>query len=254
MAKQESELIQKQNWNEFAKEYYQVQKESQITLVDQVTTYLLAQKILPTQSTVDLAGGSGRFIKTLSQQSQTYLNYDISKEMLHYAKIEALNHHLTNTNFQEGSLREFLQAKQTYSLIFSAANPALTTIESFNALRDLAVEYLVLLNPIAQFDDIFSPIEQALGVKQSYDDYATYMATLAQYLETQQIAYVQNEFNFQTSEIIPRQLLWDYFDSEKNDTKINPLLAKIANRQEIISHTQLKFQMLIVTGTGQKMN
>ncbi|WP_419348933.1 hypothetical protein, partial [Acinetobacter baumannii] len=66
-------------WDDFAAEYYQIQKESQVPIVTDIEKFLTEQRLLPTNSVVDLGGGSGRYLALLAQNSQQYTIVDISE-------------------------------------------------------------------------------------------------------------------------------------------------------------------------------
>ena len=52
-------------WDDFAAEYAEIQQESQLTIAEDLATFLKTNGILPISSFVDLAAGSGRYIPAI---------------------------------------------------------------------------------------------------------------------------------------------------------------------------------------------
>ena len=73
-------------WDDFAAEYAEIQQESQLTIAEDLATFLKTNGILPISSFVDLAAGSGRYIPAILPDTERYLAIDFSVEMLKAAR------------------------------------------------------------------------------------------------------------------------------------------------------------------------
>ena len=73
-------------WNHFAADYAAAEQDSRLPLAHDVTTWMIANELLPTDSLIDLAAGTGRFAIRLAPYVRHLTLIDWSSAMLTYAK------------------------------------------------------------------------------------------------------------------------------------------------------------------------
>ena len=159
--------MDKEEWNTFAKDYYESQKESSTTIVEDIVAYLKARIYYAASKphSQDVAGGAGRYLP-LAKEIEQYELIDFSEEMLVYAEHEAQVLGLNNCQFILQDLASFLQEEKTYELVFSAANPALASCEQLEKLRGKRRACLIL-RVVSSEDNVFVPLERHLGIEES---------------------------------------------------------------------------------------
>ncbi|MEL5941081.1 methyltransferase domain-containing protein, partial [Tetragenococcus halophilus] len=109
----------KQFWDDFAREYTDIQEESQLTIQKDVLDFFNKQGILPQNNLLDLAGGSGKYVPYFISQLQNYVLVDLSSEML---KLASNKYPYKNLSLIESSQQSFLQQTKdhTFDIVFSA--------------------------------------------------------------------------------------------------------------------------------------
>lgn len=231
-------------WDEFAPDYYQIQQASQVPIVSDVIHFLRQQQLLPTQSVVDLGGGSGRYLPDLAQASQHYVISDISTVMLQYARQEAQKAAVKNVAYQVESLDQFLATTpdQTYQIIFMALNPSVTPA-NIQAIAQKSQRWTVVLRLTLNEDDLFSPLAQQLGIDESDPNIDAQIMTQ---FKTQLPATVhEQQFSYTYQETIDRQLVLDYYADYADQTRLRAAVAALfKTKTQLISQTKLTYTLL----------
>ncbi|MGL4481560.1 MAG: SAM-dependent methyltransferase, partial [Lactococcus garvieae] len=70
MTEEEQELVY--FWDDFAEEYEEIQQESPFPIAQELGKFLVQEKILPCQTLLDIAGGSGRYLAVFQEQVKKY--------------------------------------------------------------------------------------------------------------------------------------------------------------------------------------
>ncbi len=68
---------------------------------------------------------------------------------------------LSNVSFIKRSLEEFIQSSETYEVVFTAANPALTHPNQLEKLMKKASKWCVIMRVVESIDDIFLSYRKA---------------------------------------------------------------------------------------------
>ena len=144
-------------WDEFAEEYEAIQQESIFPIAEELRDFLLAENLLPCQTFLDLAGGSGRYLSTLKAYVEKYDLVDLSAEMLKLAAAKSSSTVQLIKNDQKSFLS---QNKQRYGIVFSAMNPALQTKEELLDFCQASHDWCLILRVITDEDQLFSPYEE----------------------------------------------------------------------------------------------
>lgn len=235
-------------WDGFAAEYYQIQKESQVPIVADIEKFLKEQCLLPTNSVVDLGGGSGRYLPMLAQNSQQYTIVDISKQMLRYAQVEnqALSKPRTVT-YQQQSVADFCQQipDQTYDLVWMALNPAITADETLLAITQKSRRWCGLLRLTQNSDDLFAPLEEHFGIAEENPNIApTIIPAVVKLLTSAGYQVQRQTFQYQTTETFDRAFLEAYY-AEVPQALLKVYLDRIfINQKTRTSTTTLEYTLL----------
>ncbi|SON66409.1 conserved protein of unknown function [Latilactobacillus sakei] len=202
-------------WDDFAAEYYQIQKESQVPIVTDIEKFLTEQRLLPTNSVVDLGGGSGRYLPILAQNSQQYTIVDISEQMLRYAQVEnqALSEPRSVT-YRQQSVADFSQQTpdQSYDLVWMALNPAVTADETLLTITQKSRQWCGFLRLTQNTDDLFAPLEQHFGIAEENPNIEpTIIPAVVKLLTSAGYQVRQQKFQYQTTETFDRAFLEAYY-------------------------------------------
>lgn len=195
-----------QFWDEFAEEYTQIQSESRITFPRDLCNFLLRDGFLPTQTFVDVAGGSGKYVPYFSPYVEAYTLIDFSNEMLKIGKKrypEARVHWVKQT--QSLFLNE--TPKMSYEIVFTALNPALTSIEKLQGLLAIAKKALIVVKLSKNEDTLFSPFEKNEENSEVFE--------VLQFLKSDTDYWKQFQYTF--SETIERSFFEEYFEELQED-------------------------------------
>lgn len=98
-------------WDEFAQEYAQIQRESQLKIAEEVAAFLVEQKVFPISAFVDFAAGTGRYISAFYPYVDEYYAIDFSKEMLKIIE-ETTEDPMNKLHLVQQSQKDFLSADQ----------------------------------------------------------------------------------------------------------------------------------------------
>ncbi|GMA08227.1 methylase [Tetragenococcus halophilus subsp. flandriensis] len=220
----------KQFWDDFAKEYTDIQEESQLTIQKDVFDFFKKQGILPQNSLLDLAGGSGKYVPFFISQLQNYVLVDLSSEML---KLASNKYPYKNLSLIESSQQSFLQQTKdnTFDIVFSAMNPALTSKSQLKEMIRVAKKYVCILRLVKEDDKLFSPVEEKLyGKKES-------LAWMSTYKSWFKNAYQNKAFHYTTSETISTHFFYLYFKDELASDELEKTIEALFQGQKAIENT-----------------
>jgi len=239
--------MDKEEWNTFAKDYYDSQKESSTTIVEDVVAYLRSEDLLPAGSFADVAGGAGRYLP-LAKEIEHYELIDFSEEMLVYAEHEAQVLGLNNCQFILQDFSNFLQEEKTYELVFSAANPALVSCEQLEKLRGKATRACLILRVVSSEDNVFVPLEKHLGIKESDPNTSpTIMDRFETYLSKKHLSYKRTEFTYDSQEEVTPSFLRAYYEEMQDDPRFQSALQELFKNSETIQSTnKLTYRLLTI--------
>lgn len=239
--------MNKEEWNLFAKDYYESQKESSTTIVEDVGAYLQNESLLPAGSFADVAGGAGRYLP-LAKEIEQYELIDFSEEMLVYAEHEAQGLGLNNCQFILQEFTSFLHEEKTYDVVFSAANPALITCDQLEKLRSKATKACLILRVVASEDDVFVPLERRLGIETS-DPHTSpvIMDRFETFLSKKHLPYKRQEFSYDSQEEITASFLRAYYEEIQDDPHFQSSLQELFKNSETIQSTnKLTYRLLTI--------
>lgn len=235
-------------WDDFASEYYQIQKESQVPIVTDIEKFLTEQRLLPTNSVVDLGGGSGRYLPILAQNSQQYTIVDISEQMLRYAQVE--NQALAAprpVTYRQQSVADFSQQTpdQSYDLVWMALNPAVTADETLLTITKKSRQWCGFLRLTQNSDDLFAPLEQHFGIAEENPNIdPTIIPAVVKLLTSAGYQVRQQRFQYQTTETFDRTFLEAYY-AEVSQALLSTYLDQVfANQKTRTSTTTLEYTLL----------
>ncbi|SPS07061.1 class I SAM-dependent methyltransferase [Latilactobacillus sakei] len=235
-------------WDDFAAEYYQIQKESQVPIVTDIEKFLTEQRLLPTNSVVDLGGGSGRYLPALAQNSQQYTIVDISEQMLRYAQVE--NQALAkprSVTYQQQSVADFSQQTpdQSYDLVWMALNPAVTADETLLTITQKSRQWCGFLRLTQNIDDLFASLEQYFEIAEENPNIeSTIIPAVVKLLTSAGYQVRQQKFQYQTTETFDRVFLEAYY-AEVPKALLSTYLDQVfANQKTRTSTTTLEYTLL----------
>lgn len=235
-------------WDDFAAEYYQIQKESQVPIVADIERFLRKQGLLPINTVVDLGGGSGRYLPTLAQNSQQYTIVDISKQMLRYAQVE--NQGLLEPRqviYQQQTVADFIQQTpdQSYDLVWMALNPAIAADETLLAITQKSRQWCGFLRLTQNTDDLFAPLEAHFGIAEENSNIEPMIIPAVAKLLTSAGYQVQRQtFQYQTTETFDRTFLAAYYAELPQELLRAYLDQLFANQKTRTSTTTLEYSLL----------
>ncbi|GFK24325.1 class I SAM-dependent methyltransferase [Tetragenococcus halophilus] len=236
----------KQFWDDFAREYTDIQEESQLTIQKDVLDFFKKQGILPQNNLLDLAGGSGKYIPFFISQLQNYVLVDLSSEML---KLASNKYPYNNLNLIESSQQSFLQQTKdhTFDIVFSAMNPALTLQTQLKEMIRVARKYVCILRLVKEEDQLFSPIEERLYGK------AEHLAWMSTYKSWFENAYQSKTFHYATSETISKHFFYLYFKDELANDELEKAIERLfQGKKEVENTTYYTFELLYCRLEKQK--
>ncbi|MHC5955655.1 methyltransferase domain-containing protein [Enterococcus gallinarum] len=226
-------------WDDFAAEYAEIQQESQLTIAEDLATFLKTNGILPISSFVDLAAGSGRYIPAILPDTKRYLAIDFSVEMLKAAR-RYVKDPQQKVDFRLQTQAEFLADKTTYSLIFTAMNPALTEKDQLISLVEKS-RRLLILRIVRTKENIFQPLEQNDPKDEKL------LSVYKKWLLEEQIRFSTHLFSYAYEEIIDREFFYRYFQQDIPQSELLQLSRSLfGEKKKAISKTEIDYELLIV--------
>lgn len=222
-------------WDDFAQEYTTIQNESQTNITQDVIAFLTKQAIFPTSSLLDLAGGSGKYIKGFLPFVEQYVFVDFSKEMIRIAQKKNTDKKIVFLKQDQATF--FKETKnQSYDIVFSAMNPALTTQNDLDELLRIAKKRVYLLRLVSDEDLIFSHLEE---------EYPNLMANYKEWLKR---PYHSTKFVYRLEEEVEKAFFFDYFEGEIPFDKLEEV-AKIRfkNEKYFLNQRKIVFELLEIS-------
>lgn len=223
-------------WDDFALEYTQIQNESALNIVSDVGNYLAKQIPMKTETLVDLAGGSGKFLPVLYPLTSNYLLVDFSKEMIALAQKK---YPIEKNGFIISEQNRFLaqSASQTYDILFSAMNPAIRTKKDLNEIIRVTKQKVYLLRVIQEEDALFGPFEEP---SQDWD-------LMAQYKNWLDLPYQSHFFTYQLEEVITKVFFEAYFEDDLSPKILEMAVEKFFSTKTIaINRKTITFELLSI--------
>jgi len=187
-----------QDWDDFAQTYTEIQAESQLPIQTDVIKALMDQHLLPTQSVLDLASGSGRYGIELAQHAAQVTMLDWSTNMLALAKAAAQKQQLTNIAYTTANWQEY---HQPADLVFISQLPTLKASD-LTKIMQLSGHAIAINHQTRQDDHLLTAGAQYLHIPTPpvYQASATLMADYHTWLQEHDIAYQRVTFDYQRSE------------------------------------------------------
>ncbi|MBU5360761.1 methyltransferase domain-containing protein [Enterococcus raffinosus] len=222
-------------WDDFAEEYEMIQQESIFPIAEELRDFLLAENLLPCQTFLDLAGGSGRYLSTIKAYVQKYDLVDLSAEMLKLAADKSDS----NVQLIKNDQKKFLsQNKERYNIVFSAMNPALQTKEELLAFCQASHDWCLILRVVTDEDQIFSPYEEKNSDLLLNDRYKTFLNEL-------NIPYRTKKFAYTNCEEITRDFFQEYFMDDFSSTELAEITEKtFGNKLKKWNQQFLDFELI----------
>lgn len=206
-------------WNEFAEEYHENEQEREpVAIHGGVSDYLRAETIFPCTSLLDLAGGTGSYFPAFQSYCKEYTLVDISDVMLDYARG---NIGVENASFIRSSQDDFLENRpdDSYQVVFTAMNPALTELWQLEQLNRIAAKQVVILRLVEVTDELFGPYEHA-------DFTAEEMSHYRQLLDSLEIPYQVKDWRFKVEETVTTGFFREYLGGELLERELETLIAQ----------------------------
>lgn len=73
-------------WDNFAEDYEAIQQESLFPIAEDLRDFLLEEKIIPCETFLDLAGGTGRYLATIQREVRVSFTGYLSKNAINRSK------------------------------------------------------------------------------------------------------------------------------------------------------------------------
>lgn len=222
-------------WDDFAVEYEEIQQESDFPIAEDLRAFLLKEKMLPCQTFLDLAGGTGRYLSHLQNAVENYDLVDISEKMLEIAKTKANE----NVRLIKADQTSFLQqVKQRYDIVFSAMNPALQSKADILAFCQASRHWCLILRVVRDEDQLFSPYEEKNPDLLLNKRYKTF-------LQEEKITFKIKQFSYQKTEKISKAFFREYFEDDFTASELVKMLEKhFGNQQEMDNQQFLDFELI----------
>ncbi|GAA2911718.1 methyltransferase domain-containing protein [Enterococcus pseudoavium] len=222
-------------WDEFSEEYEAIQQESTFPIAEDLRDFLLEERLLPCQTFLDLAGGTGRYLTAVQQYVEKYDLVDISEEMLKLAEAKVRGNVQLIKQEQETFLR---QNKHSYDITFSAMNPALQTKEEFLDFCQASKDWCLILRVVKDEDQLFSSYEEKNPDLLLNQRYKGFLAEL-------DIPYHTKKFSYTKSEKVSREFFQEYFADDFPPAKLAEIIESTFDDTRQKSNQQfLDFELI----------
>jgi predicted TPR repeat methyltransferase len=230
-------------WDDFAQEYEEIRQESVLSVGKDLTEFLLAKKILPNHSFLDMAGGTGEYLFFFQNYVENYTLVDISSRMLEFAKKKATKDIL----FVHSDQQTFLENALPYNVVFSAMNPVLKTKEAVLNLMELAAEWFLLFRLIQDEDTLFSEYEttddEGLQLNKRYKSY----------FEEEQVVFQTKQFTYQEIEVISRDFFFNYFATEFSTADLSAMIQqRFGKKDSLTTQRKLTYELIYINKSSKQ--
>lgn len=222
-------------WDDFAEDYEAIQQESLFPIAEDLRDFLLEEKIIPCETFLDLAGGTGRYLATIQREVKEYHLLDISQKMLSIAAKKANGNVQLINQAQETFLS---QHKQRYNVVFSVMNPALETKQDLLAVCQASKDWCLILRVVKDEDQLFSPYEGQQKELLLNERYKTFLTEW-------KIPYQTKRFVYTKKEEISRDFFQEYFEEEFSKVALAKIIEKnFANNEKATNRQFLDFELI----------
>ena len=224
-------------WNEFAYEYTEIQEETRTSIVEDISTYLKEKNVLPTDSFLDLAGGSGKYVETILPFVNQYVLVDFSSKMLEIARE---NHPSEKLALYCKDQTSFLSqtADNSFDVVFSGMNPALQKQNDLLEYLRIARKRICLLRVIEESDELFSSYE--------IKDTASHKL-MERYKEWLPVPFESKKFKYTYMETVSKKFFKSYFSKDLSKEKLSQALNDFGPLNERENKTTIYFEALLVS-------
>lgn len=232
-------------WDEFAVEYAEIQAESQVPIAEDLVAYLLEDNLLPIETIVDFAAGSGKYIPAFYPFVDHYLAIDFSREMLKII--------LAQTPDRQGKIilshkdqQAFLADPEIYPCIFMAMNPALLDWPSLLRFYQKTA-CLLILRVVDESEDLFQPWEKREEAVQDLHLVQTYK----RWLDQAHIAWKSHQFEYSYMEEVDQETFRAYFCDDYPASELADICKNtFGQKMTAKSTTRIVFELLIIPNNG----
>lgn len=242
-------------WDDFAETYYEIQQESRLPIAEDTAAFMEKAGILPAKTFADVAGGAGRYLKSIASKTAQYDLIDFSDKMLNFAQKEAERQSLKQVCLCKQEMAEFFEQTPngTYEVVFSAMNPALTQENQLIQLMEKSKKWVIVLRMIENHDDVFSLADQRLAAapKDPNDD-SSLMDTFECFLTGQNFEPQKKEFTYQYQEEISREMMEEYYEEQQNHPLFKSLMEHFFKKESFILSTTTITYRLLYWSVGEK--
>ncbi|MGM0285693.1 MULTISPECIES: class I SAM-dependent methyltransferase [Enterococcus] len=227
-------------WDEFAQEYAQIQRESQLKIAEEVAAFLVEQKVFPISAFVDFAAGTGRYISAFYPYVDEYYAIDFSKEMLKIIE-ETMEDPMNKLHLVQQSQKDFLSADQHWPCIFMAMNPAVRDKEALLQFQKKAHQ-LIILRMIAEEENVFQPYEKNLSAKNDLNLNTWYK----KWFSEEAIDWQSRQFEYILKEEIDQEIFHLYFEEEYSLEQRKQMVQHVFGEALTVeSQTKITFELLL---------
>ncbi|MFD1465800.1 class I SAM-dependent methyltransferase [Lapidilactobacillus mulanensis] len=200
-------------WDEFAPEYYQAERASQLSYVADVIKFLQRKNLLP-QQLVDLGSGAGRFAIPFAQAGVQVQAVDFSQAMLDLLtdrlKQLALTQRVTS---QRASWQDLIETQIKFPAVWLSMLPDVDA-EQMLQLSNLATEQFMIFRLVEVRDDNFTPLLAELNLPPERPEIQPrLMANYQEKLQSHFSRVLTQRFHYQQQEQMSRVELEDYLES-----------------------------------------
>ncbi|WP_048605291.1 class I SAM-dependent methyltransferase [Enterococcus massiliensis] len=225
-------------WDQFASEYTTIQQESALPIAEDMYHYLINTGVFPTNSFLDLAGGSGRYVTTFLPSVTTYTLVDISPKMLNYARQQTPAENLRLVCSDQAAF--FAETPESsFSVVFSAMNPALLQVEDLLEMNRITAKWCLILR-MTRSEDCFTSIENSGMAEESL------MKSYEEMLQQQKISYSKQSFQYQDEESISRDFFREYFQDQLSFQELKSHEERFFGDSDEMSNQRIhEFQLLL---------
>lgn len=228
-------------WDDFADTYAEIQEESQLPIAKDLVAYLREINLLPLDTFVDFAAGSGKYVAAFYPFVQRYVALDFSQEMLRIIRqrVPDPQEKIIRTKKDQQS---FLADPTVYPCIFTAMNPALIDEESLLRFCQKTT-CLLILRVVEESEDLFQPFE----IPAEANDALELNNTYKRWLDQAGIPWKSQQFAYVVTEVIDQPTFRAYFADDYAPSTLDTICQQVfEQKQHRISTTKIVFELLIV--------
>ncbi len=226
-------------WDDMAEEYEEIQQESPFSIAKELEKFLIQEGILPCQTFLDIAGGSGRYLSVLQEQVKKYTLADISPRMLELASEKQKSEDVVLLRTSQEAL---IKENKKFQVVFSAMNPALDRPEKIKGLCHLSQKWCLILRLVKDEDSLFSPYESEVNSELEW------MTGYKNFLEKEKQKFFVQQFFFEEIEIISKDFFRTYFEEECSKRELDQRINKHFGEQEVCeNHRKVVYELLYIS-------